>query len=56
MATASVTIPGAVGVIHCPLPARVEDAISAVHKMQPGESFGKHGMQWGSAGFIIERS
>eukprot|EP00435_Cladocopium_sp_Y103_P057811 s982_g20.t1 len=35
MATASVTVPGS-GVIPCPLPATVEDAICAVQKMQPG--------------------
>lgn len=37
---ASVTV--AVGVIQCPLPATMEDAISAAHKMQPGEPFEKH--------------
>ncbi|CAL1164568.1 unnamed protein product [Cladocopium goreaui] len=40
MATAAVTVPGgagASGVIPCPLPATVEDAICAVQKTQPGE-------------------
>ncbi|CAL1171917.1 unnamed protein product, partial [Cladocopium goreaui] len=39
MATAAVTLPGgagASGVIPCPLPATVEDAICAVQKTQPG--------------------
>eukprot|EP00435_Cladocopium_sp_Y103_P000911 s5274_g1.t1 len=36
MATASVTVPGFSGVIPCPLPATVEDAICAAQKMQPG--------------------
>ncbi|CAL1171945.1 unnamed protein product [Cladocopium goreaui] len=39
MATAAVTLPGgagASGVIPCPLPATVEDAIRAAQKMQPG--------------------
>ena len=42
MATAAVTVPGgagASGVIPCPLPATVEDAICAAQKMQPGEPF-----------------
>ena len=42
MATAAVTLPGgagASGVIPCPLPATVEDAICAVQKTQPGEPF-----------------
>ncbi|CAL1171926.1 unnamed protein product [Cladocopium goreaui] len=39
MAAAAVTVPGgagASGVIPCPLPATVEDAICAAQKMQPG--------------------
>eukprot|EP00435_Cladocopium_sp_Y103_P005760 s1875_g1.t2 len=36
MATASVTVPGFSGVIPCPLPATVEDAICAAQKTQPG--------------------
>ena len=44
MAAAAVIVPGgagAAGVIPCPLPATVEDAICAAQKMQPGEPFQK---------------
>lgn len=42
MATAAVTVPAgasASGLIPCPLPATVEDAICAAQKMQPGQPF-----------------